>query len=254
MDWITVGGLLDPSTVGLLILLAGVTSCMTAAFGIGGGALLLAMMASLVPISALIPLHALVQLGSNGNRAYMTRRYIDWRMCWLFTIGAVLGAVLASWVVVQLPVVVIEIAVALFILFLVWGTQPKVQELSSGGQILSGAFTTFISMFVGATGPLVAGFIHRHGYEKLSIIGTMAACMTVQHGLKIFVFSSIGFAFWEWLPLTLLMILSGSLGTWIGLKLLNRIPAERFLWIFKLVVTLMAVKLLWDGLAQLALG
>lgn len=254
MDWITVGGLLEPSTVVSLILLAGVTSCMTAALGIGGGALLLAVMASLVPISALIPLHALVQLGSNGNRAYMTRRYIDWYLFRFFAVGAVLGAVLASWVVVQLPAVVIEIAVALFILFLVWGAKPKAHALSNGGQILSGAFTTFISMFVGATGPLVAGFIHRHGYEKLSVTGTMAACMTLQHGLKILVFSSVGFAFWDWLPLTLLMIASGSLGTWVGLRLLNRIPAERFQQIFKGLVTLMALKLLWDGVSQLVFG
>lgn len=251
MEWITVGGLLEPGTVVLLILLAGFTSFMTAALGIGGGALLLAVMASLVPIAALIPLHGLVQLGSNANRAYMTRSYIDWSMLRFFALGAIVGAALASLVVVQLPLVVIEIAVALFILFLVWGTKPQAEDLSSIGQVASGVFTTFISMFVGATGPLVAGFVHRQGYEKLRITGTMAACMTFQHSLKILVFSSVGFAFWQWLPLTLLMILSGALGTWAGLKLLNRISAERFQLTFKLIVTLMALKLLWDGVSQL---
>lgn len=249
MEWIT-AGVLEPTTAILLILLAGFTSCMTAAVGIGGGALLLAAMASLVPISALIPLHGLVQLGSNANRAVMTQKYIDWSMLRFFALGAVLGALLASQVVVQLPLVVIEISVALFILFLVWGTKPQAEEVSSSGQVLSGAFTTFISMFVGATGPLVAGFVHRTGYEKLRITATMAACMTFQHSLKILVFSSVGFAFWQWLPLTLSMILSGAAGTWLGLKLLNRIPAERFQFIFKLIVTLMALKLLWDGLSQ----
>jgi hypothetical protein len=42
------------------------------AFGIGGGAALLAVMASLVPPAALIPVHGVVQVGSNLGRALTT--------------------------------------------------------------------------------------------------------------------------------------------------------------------------------------
>ena len=44
-------------------------SFITVAFGIGGGALLLALMASMLPPIALIPIHGIIQLGTNATRA-----------------------------------------------------------------------------------------------------------------------------------------------------------------------------------------
>lgn len=55
-----------------LVATACLTSAMTAALGIGGGVLLLAIMSMLLPAAAIIPLHGLVQLGSNANRAAFT--------------------------------------------------------------------------------------------------------------------------------------------------------------------------------------
>jgi len=79
----------------ILIATAGFTSLLTGAMGIGGGVLLLAIMAGIVPAAALIPVHGLVQLGSNGNRALMTRRHIDWPLLRRFALGALAGALLA---------------------------------------------------------------------------------------------------------------------------------------------------------------
>ncbi|MCP4595136.1 sulfite exporter TauE/SafE family protein [Neptuniibacter sp.] len=231
----------------LLILSAAGTSFITAAMGIGGGVLLLAILASVLPPAALIPVHGLVQLGSNGNRAFMTRQHIDWCMVKSFTAGALIGAFIASFVVIQLPLFLIQLCVALFILYLVWGPKPKKHQMSEKGQVAAGAGTTFISMFVGATGPLVAGFVHRQSYDKHSTTATFAACMSFQHLLKMLVFSLVGFAFWQWLPLVLLIILGGMAGTWLGLKMLNKIPAGHFKLIFKTVITLLAVRLLWQA-------
>lgn len=253
MDLLLASGL-DLTNTLFLILAAGFTSFLTSAVGIGGGVLLLAIMASIVPVSALIPVHGLVQLGSNGNRAIMTRQHIDWSMLKFFCIGAVAGAAVASMVVVQLPLTVIQLAVGGFILFLVWGPKPPNRDMSNRGRMAAGAFTTFVTMFVGATGPLVAGFVHRNNYDKLKLTSTFAACMTFQHSLKALVFTAVGFAFWQWLPLTVAMIASGSAGTWLGLKVLNRIPAEKFKLAFKVIVTLMAIKLLWQALKPVLAG
>ena len=45
-----------------------ITSFMTAAIGVGGGIGLLAVMPQFLPISAVIPLHGLIQLVSNCSR------------------------------------------------------------------------------------------------------------------------------------------------------------------------------------------
>ena len=213
--------------------------------------MLLAILASTLPPIALIPVHGLVQLGSNGNRALMTRAHIDWSMVKFFSIGAVIGALCASLIVVQLPLYLIQLCVALFILFLVWGPKPKKQQMSDNGHIAAGLGTTLISMFVGATGPLVAGFVHRQNYDKLEATSTFATCMSLQHCLKMIVFTLIGFSFWQWLPLILLMVLGGMLGTWLGLKMLNKIPQKLFSQVFRLVITLMAARLLWQASTSL---
>ena len=250
-NWLTANDALSMSTSVVLVVLSFFTSMMTATLGIGGGVLLLAVMAGTMPVSALIPVHGLVQLGSNGNRALMTVKHIDWRMLKYFSLGAIAGAFLASFIVIQLPLVVIQFAVAVFILFLVWGSKPKAQEMRPAGRTLAGLVTTLVSMFVGATGPLVAAFVHRNNYSKMQITGTLASCMTLQHGLKAFVFTFVGFSFAQWVGLVIAMIVSGALGTFLGLKVLKRVPAEKFMLTFKIVVTLLALRLLWQALVSL---
>ncbi|WP_417595542.1 sulfite exporter TauE/SafE family protein [Oceanospirillum sp.] len=244
----------EPLTEGLsnlhlfwLVLTSALTSFITAAMGIGGGVLLLAVMATLLPPLALIPVHGLVQFGSNANRALMTRRHIHWPMVLRFSLGAVLGALIASQVLVQLPVDWIQRAVAFFILYMVWGPKPKKLTVSGAKTVFAGGLTTLISMFVGATGPLVAAFVHRLDQDKLSTTATFSACMSFQHVTKAAVFGALGFHFSAWFVPIVLMIAAGAFGTWLGLKLLNRIPGHLFRRGFALIVTLLALRLLWQS-------
>ena len=71
-------------------------SFITVALGIGGGALLLAIMASLLPPAALIPVHGVVQMGSNISRMALLARHIDRRALGGFAIGSVIGAALGA--------------------------------------------------------------------------------------------------------------------------------------------------------------
>lgn len=230
-----------------LVLTSALTSFITAAMGIGGGVLLLAIMASIMPPLALIPVHGLVQFGSNANRALMTRVHIHWPTVLRFSIGAFIGALIASQILVQLPVDWIQRAVACFILYMVWGPKPKQRVISAFKTVFYGGLTTLVSMFVGATGPLVAAFIHRMDKDKLATTATFSACMSFQHVTKAAVFGAVGFSFANWLVPILLMIAAGALGTWLGLQLLNRIPAHLFRRIFSLIVTLLALRLLWQS-------
>ena len=85
----------------------------------------------------------------------------------------------------------------------------------------------------------------------MQITGTFGSCMTLQHGLKAFVFTFVGFSFAQWAGFIIIMIASGALGTFFGLKVLKRVPAEKFMLAFKIVVTLLALRLLWQALSSL---
>src|SRR6056297_489776 len=94
-----------------IIALSFVTSLITAAFGIGGGAVMLAAMASLLPPAAIIPVHGIVQFGSNLGRFVAFRTFVRWSVFPPFAAGAVAGVATGGAVVVQLEAAVIELGV-----------------------------------------------------------------------------------------------------------------------------------------------
>jgi len=80
----------------LLIIVSIFTSAITAAFGVGGGATLLALMANILPANAVIPVHGVVQLGSNTGRLLTMRKFIHWRMTSWFIGGCAVGSLIAQ--------------------------------------------------------------------------------------------------------------------------------------------------------------
>ncbi len=230
-----------------LVLLAAVTSLITAAVGAGGGVILLAVLALAVPPAAIIPVHGMVQLGSNLNRALMLWRHIDLRTLAWFAPGVALGAWLASVLLVDLPLATIQLCIAAFILLLVWGPALPGRALGPAGILIASLTTSFISMFVGATGPLVAAFMKQQQTDRLRTVATFAGAMCLQHAPKALVYGAAGFAFRDWLGLILLMIAAGALGTRIGLHLLQGMSERRFGRLFDIVLTLLALRLLWEA-------
>lgn len=53
-------------------------SIVSAAVGFIGGTMLLTVMAQFLQMEALIPLHGIIQLSSNGVRSLLLRQYIAW--------------------------------------------------------------------------------------------------------------------------------------------------------------------------------
>ncbi|HZJ95345.1 MAG TPA: TSUP family transporter [Thiopseudomonas sp.] len=251
LQWIIPPDLSLWSTV-ILILTAGLTSALTAALGIGGGVLLLAVMSMLLPVTAVIPLHGLVQLGSNGNRAAMTFQYIRWPVLGWFVPGVIIGAGLASLVLIDLPPVLLQLSIAGFILLLSWG--PTIPKVATGavGTFCLALLSTFISHFVGATGPLVAAFLlQQQQGQRQATVATFAAAMALQHAPKALVYTAAGFVFYEWLGLVVLMILSGALGTKLGLNVLKNTSDQRFAKLFKGILLLLALRLIWQAISQM---
>ncbi|MCD8550059.1 MAG: sulfite exporter TauE/SafE family protein [Shewanella xiamenensis] len=107
----------------LLTLGSAFTAFFTACFGIGGGVMLLGVMAQVLPPQVIIPLHGVVQLGSNLGRALLGWQHIQWRIIRVFLPGALIGAALGSLVLVAIPPTVMYLTIALFILYSCWG--PK---------------------------------------------------------------------------------------------------------------------------------
>ncbi|KAA0010356.1 sulfite exporter TauE/SafE family protein [Billgrantia pellis] len=247
--------LLSPLSGGLnlsLVALSALTSALSAAAGIGGGTLLIIVLAQVMPAMALIPVHGMVQLGSNGGRAVMTWRHVRRDIVAAFLPGVVVGALAAAWLLVRLPSGVLELCIAAFVLYSSWGPGLPQRAVGRTGTMIAGAVTTLLSSLVGASGPMVASFIKLGMSERLPRVATFATCMTLQHLTKAFIFGFAGFVFRDWLGLILAMVAAGFLGTWLGLRLLQRVTDSRFDFLFKWVLTLLALRLIWLGVQRLA--
>lgn len=223
-----------------------VTSFVTAAFGIGGGAALLAVLASLLPPAALIPVHGVVQIGSNLGRAAVMLGHVAWAIVPAFLAGSLVGALAGGSVVVALPPRAVEVGVGLFILWSVFRTPPAWLRRFAW---LTGGASSFLTMFFGATGPFVIAYLKALSLERRSLVGTHAALMTTQHALKTAVFGALGFAFGPWAGLIAAMIAAGFLGTLAGRAVLMRIDEARFKLALNAVLVVLAARLIWTGLA-----
>lgn len=244
---LSVFGDLSMAVVLLLLVSACVTSTLTASLGAGGGIMLLAIMAQVLPPAVIIPVHGVVQLGSNGGRALMSWRHIDWRTLGVFLPGALVGALIGAAVLVNLPPKTMYLSIAGFILYLCWGPRLPRLVLSRPGIAVAGGVTTFVSLFVGATGALVGAFIKQIHRDRFTTVATFSAAMSFQHGMKAVVFQEAGFDLSALLPLIGTMIACGAIGTWIGLHLLKRMQDKHFAKIFDVILTLLALRLIWQA-------
>jgi uncharacterized membrane protein YfcA len=233
---------------GLLCTVSFVGSFITAAIGLGGGILVLATMAVFMNPVVLIPLHGVVQLGSNFGRAVLLHKHMLREIVPVFVLGTILGAAIGGRLVIALPIAVLQTILAVFVLYSVWA--PKFQASSPGkktffGVGVIGAFTT---MFVGATGSLVAPFVFAASENRQQIVATHAVLMTFQHLLKLLVFGILGFSFGSYIPLLVGLLVFGFAGTYSGKLALNRLPESAFRIGLKTVLTLISAHLLYEAI------
>lgn len=236
------------TVAGALMAISFLGSFITAAFGIGGGVVVLAVLASLLPPAALIPIHGVVQLGSNAGRTAIMRSHIDRATLAVFLIGTTVGVIIGALVVFELPPAIIQIAVGLFILWTIFFKPPAFLRHSAW---IAGGFSSLLTMFFGATGPFVAAYIRTLNFEKMRHVATHAACMTAQHGLKVVAFGMLGFAFGPYLALIAGMIAFGFAGTLVGKRVLMKIDEALFKTALKTILIVLALRLVWAGATSL---
>src|SRR5690554_7837002 len=104
-------------------------------------------MATWIPPAAIIPVHGMIQLGSNTGRAVLTFRHIDWRVILAFAPGVVAGAALGALFRGKLPAHLWQLTIAGFVLYLFWG--PKLPQAPFGPARIfpASALTSFFRPF-----------------------------------------------------------------------------------------------------------
>jgi len=238
-------GELSQFTIYFLIIASMVTSFISSAFGIGGGAVLIGLLALKLPPFALLPIHGIVQIGSNFGRSLIFLKDIKRDVLIPFSIGTILGSLLGGTFFIQIEPWLLQLIVAIFILWSVFG---KIPAIGATHVVFGGIFSGFFTMFFGASGTLVAGMVKTMKLEPVKHTATHSALMTIQHLIKVIIFGFVGFAYAEYFLLIILMIVSGFIGTLIGKKFLIKFGKKYFKLVLNTILTLIAFNLIWNAI------
>ncbi|MEX2453164.1 MAG: sulfite exporter TauE/SafE family protein [Rhodospirillaceae bacterium] len=247
IEWLSI----TPEIDGWMFLLFTGLACFTAAFGVvaglGGGVLLIGIMAMVFPPVALIPVHGVVQAGSNVTRTIIAHRLVMKSAILPFAAGALLGSVAGGSIVVSLPVALMQAILGVFMIYVCWSPKITAGKPTHTRFFALGTVGAFISMFIGATGTILAPWVRGVSDDRRVFVATHSCIMMFIHGLKVVVFVWLGFEFMKYLPLMAAMVAAGFLGNWIGFKLLDRMPEEIFRRVFQIALTLLSIRLLWSA-------
>lgn len=241
----------------VLSLVSLLTAGVSAVLGMAGGIMLLAVMLFYLDPTVAIPIHALVQLTSNASRTAIHARSVRRDLLFPYVLLLLPAGALTLPLVQQAPADALRLGIGIFVLVATWrkswlllGIDPERIPIRPRFALV-GAAGGALGPLVGATGPFIAPFFLGIGLTRFELIGTKAACQTTGHFAKLLLFGIAGFAFIEYANLMLCMAASTLAGTWLGTRALRKIDDERFTRLYKLTLTLVAIRLIWSGVDSL---
>ena len=239
-----------------LIIASFITSAISAVLGMGGGIILLGIMAIIIPEGYMvIALHGMIQLFSNSTRTYIFKKHIKARLIKQFFIGALIGVGISILIIIilislfeiqsasKMKIDILKPFIGIFIIWYLFLKGPK-KERNTSSFIPVGFIAGISSIFIGAVGPLIAPFFLNKDLNKKNIIANKAAAQMITHISKIPIFIFFfNVNYFNEYKVLLPLIGAVYLGTNFGKKILGFIPEKLFKKLFKVTLLLIALKL-----------
>ena len=233
----------------LLALAALLASTLAAVAGFGGAAVLLPAIVAVFGIREAIPILTVAQLIGNASRVWFNRRELDWRVVGWFALGAVPLGLLGGYLFAKAPLVALTRLLGAFLLLVVlWRhIRPKPKSFPVESFAGIGAGASFLSALLGSVGPIMAPFFLAYGLVNGAYIGTEALSTVVMHIVKLVAYRQ-----------TAVLTLSGALiglglgpvmilGSFLGKRILDRLPEKVFVAIIEGVLIVAGLLFLVRG-------
>ncbi len=223
------------------------TSFVSGILGMAGGMILLGILLAALPLPAAMALHGMTQLASNGWRAGMLRRDVDWRVVRGYAMGALLalGAFVLARVVLNKPGALIAMGLTPFV-GLALPERVHLNVERRGHSLACGFLCVCLALTAGIAGPILDLFFVRSKMSRHRVIATKALTQVLSHLLKIVYFGRlVGGAEGHvdtWLAAT--MVALAFVGTSLSSAVLERMSDAAFrTWTRRTILTLGVVYL-----------
>ncbi len=245
------GANMSLSAAAIILVTVLVTSFISGIFGMAGGIILMGVLAAMVPVATAMIIHGGVQVVSNGYRAFLWRKHIDWGVFRRYALGSGAAVLLLFALAWRPDHTTVYVLLGLTTL-LVWLPKSVVDldiqkrfQAEGAGFVVQALNTT-----AGVAGPLLDLFFVRTEMTRHAIVATKAVTQVLAHLVKIVFWSVpvIQAAGWSALPpwwLFLGAVPLSMLGTTLGGQVLERMTDVNFKrWMRYLVTAIGAVMLM----------
>lgn len=218
-----------------LALVALLASTLAGVTGFGGAAVLLPALVAFFGIREAIPILTVAQLIGNSSRVWFNRRELDWRVVGWFALGAVPLALLGGYLFAKAPLTALTRLLGAFLLLVVvWRhIRPKPKSFPVASFAGIGAGASFLSSLLGSVGPIMAPFFLAYGLVKSAYIGTEALSTVVMRIVTLIAYRQAAVLTWNatWIGLLLGPVM--ILGSFIGKRIVDRLPERVFVLIIE---------------------
>ena len=221
-------------------------SFVNAAFATGGVYVLLLSVLAVLPASAAIPLQSPLSAGSLAARIGLFWRDIQWRIVGTFVFGCLFGVYFGARAFAAASDALLQILLGFILVALIWLPKPGVRWKVKHPFVYVGAVHSFVGTMFGVGG-ILQSFIIRTDLRKAQVTGTLAACMLLLDVMKVASYVGLGFRYQDYIPHIVLATIAGFAGTWIGKRASIHVSERAFRVVFRWLITLVALRLVYKG-------
>ena len=238
-----------------LFVAALLTSGISGAIGMAGGISLFSLLTFFYELRLLIPIHGVAQFASNLSRSLFLYKNIDWRIFSYFIVGVPFGVALAYPVLKSFHHEQLFFLIIAGMIFVAILPQSKIQKAKSKLAkawpdwvfFFTGIIAAFMGLLIGSLGPFLAVFFLKTRLKKEEIVATKAVSQMCVHFLKIPVYLSLGFEWELYLVPMGILVVGAILGSYFGVKVLRLLSRRVFDVLFKSMLLVAALRLLYKS-------
>lgn len=235
------------ATFGIIVAGSFLAALVNAAFSAGGALIILAVTSVVLPVSAIVPIHSTLLIGSTSMRTLLFWQDIEWKIAGPFLVGSVFAVAIGSRIYVELPDTFIATALSAVMLIAIWLPEVRWRPKLRHPWVVVGFVHSLLSTLF-AYGALLHAIILHTGLKKRAIVATMGASLTGMGLFKITGYALNGFDYVPYFQTIAFAIAAAFLGTWVGRMVIDKISEKLFRAVFRTLVTLTAVRLMYVGL------
>ena len=231
----------------IIVVASFATAFLSSIFGMLGGLILMGILVSLIQVGPAMILHGLIQMTSNGYRAWLNQKDINWKIIGTLFLGNIIA--MATLFFIAFVPDRITVLFALGILpYIAWAMPNNlsfdVTKTPIG--ILAGMVVVGTNLLAGVGGPLLDVFFQRVEMTRHQVVATKAVAQFLGHVSKVIFFGGLAVTSsaenWPvfWLLITAMIV--SVIGTTLGKKVLDRINDKTFFsWTQRIMLTVGAV-------------